>query len=78
MAVPLVNVTIVFAPPLKLYVTTAPEVPVIVKLAVFPEQIAVVVFILAVGKGFTVTMAVAVSVCEQLVVGLETEIKFKV
>ncbi len=63
---------------MKLYVTRAPEVPVMVKLAAFPEQIAVVVLILAVGKGFTVTIAVAVKFCEQLVVGLETETKFKV
>ena len=61
-----------------MYVTRAPEVPVMVKLAVFPEQIAVVVLILAVGKGVIVIVSLAVKFCEQLVVGLDTEIKFKV
>ncbi len=62
MTVPPVNVTVVFAPPLKLYVTTAPEVPVIVKLAVPPEQMLLGVLIDAEGSGFTVTVAFAVKV----------------
>ena len=48
-----------------------------VKLAVFPEQMAVVVLILAVGKGFTVIVSLAVKFCEHDV-EIETETKFKV
>jgi hypothetical protein len=63
------SVIVVVAPPSILYVTTASGVPVNVKsTAVSSSQIVVVPLTLAVGSGFTVTVALPLTVAVQLVV----------
>src|SRR5678816_1392890 len=74
-AVPPAPIVIVRLPAPRLYVTTSPAVPVIVNCALAPEQIGVVTgATVAVGSGFTTTVAVPVSVWLHVPLVTETSV----